>query len=317
MHLYAGVGPLTATVAVVLPAFMVIALGWLAGRLRLPGLGTTEGLAGFVFTFAIPSLIFRTITTAAAPDASPWGYWFAYFTGVALVWFAAHQIASKAFGLRGAESAIAGFSTGQSNTVLMGIPMILRSFGDAGATPLSLLVAIHLPITMTVATLLVERSLGGKPTPALILRKLATNPILIGIASGIVVRLSGLPVAAPVTATIDMLGAAAAPCALFTMGLALNVYGLRADWRLLGTIALLKVLVHPALVYVIGRYIVGLPPIWVGVGVLFAACPSGINAYLLAERYRKGVAISSGAILISTVISLASMLFWVWFVTPG
>ena len=90
-----------------------------------------------------------------------------------------------------------------------------------------------------------------------------------------------------------------------------------ADVSVAGTIALLKVLVHPALVYLVGRYIVGLPPIWVGVGVLFAACPSGINAYLLAERYRKGVAISSGAILISTVISLASMLFWVWFVTPG
>ena len=304
-----------ATLNVVVPVFAIVILGWLSGRLRISGPTVAEGLAGFVFTFAIPCLMFRTISGAPAPDESPWLYWVAYFSGVAVVWFLATWISRRFFAIPGPEGAIIGFSTGQANTVLVGIPLILRTYGDAGATPLALLVAIHLPITMTAATLLVERSLGGTTGPIDILRKLVGNPMMIGIACGVAARILGLAMPEPVQATVKMIGDAAAPCALFTLGLALNRYGLGADIRLLGILAGLKVAIHPAIVFVLGHFVFGLPPVWVGVAVLFAACPSGINGYLLAERYKKGVGLISGSVMTSTLASLVSMTFWVWLVT--
>ncbi len=306
---------MSATLSVVVPVFAIVILGWLGGRLRLAGPAAAEGLAGFVFTFAIPCLMFRTITGAPAPEENPWYYWAAYFAGVAVVWFLATFISRKFFEIPAPEGAIIGFSTGQANTVLVGIPLILRTYGDTGATPLALLVAIHLPITMTAATLLVERSLGGTTGLLDIGRKVIANPMMIGIACGVVMRVIGLPVPEPVQATVKMIGDAAAPCALFTLGLALNRHGLGADIRLLGILAALKVALHPAIVFVLGHFVFGLPPVWVGVAVLFAACPSGINGYLLAERYKKGVGLISGSVMTSTLMSLVSMTFWVWLVT--
>jgi len=301
---------------IVFPVFAVVGLGWLSGRLRLGPAGMGEAMAGFVFTFGLPSLLFRTIVVARPTDANPWNYWGAYFLGVAVIWCLGMLVGRLIYRLPPAENAIAGFSTAQANTVMMGIPLIMRTFGDAGATPLFLLVAIHLPVTMTVATLLVERTLGGRPTPARLLRQLAMNPIMIGIVAAVLIRESGFALPAPALATVEMLAAAAAPCALFTLGIAVEKYGIRENIGLLTILSTLKALVHPLLVYGLARFLFGMPPLWVGVAVLFAASPSGINAYLLAERYRTGVALSSGTILISTLLSLPATVFWVWLVSP-
>ena len=53
-----------------------------------------------------------------------------------------------------------------------------------------------------------------------------------------------------------------------------------------------------------------MPYAWTGVAVMFAAMPCGVNAYLFAERYRTGVAISSGAIAISTAVCVATSAIW-------
>ena len=303
------------TFAIVLPVFILVALGFGAARFGTLGARAGEGLTVYVFTFAVPALLIRTLAGAPLPDANPALYWLAYFAGVAVVWAAATAIGRRVFGLSGTLGAIAGFSTGQANTILMGIPLIIRTFGDAGSVPLSLLVAIHLPITMTAATLLVERTLGGTGGWRGIAVKLATHPILLGIAAGVVLRVWGVILPEPVTATLKLLGDSATPCALFAMGAALAQYGLGADIRFLAALSVLKLVIHPAIVFALAHAVFGLPPVWTGVAVLFAACPSGINAYLLAERYKVGVGLTSGAIAVTTALSPISTTFWVWLVT--
>jgi len=57
-----------------------------------------------------------------------------------------------------------------------------------------------------------------------------------------------------------------------------------------------------------------MPPIWSAVATVLAASPCGVNAYLLAERYKLGMGIASGAIAVSTVLSVATTAFWLWIV---
>jgi predicted permease len=109
---------------------------------------------------------------------------------------------------------------------------------------------------------------------------------------------------------IDMLGSSASPCALFAMGMALKRYGLGDHVKLAGAITALKLLLHPALVYLLATRVFPVPPVWAGVAVLFAAAPSGINAYLFAERYRTGIAIAAGSITLGTVLSVLSTTLW-------
>ena len=300
---------------VVAPVFGLLGLGYAAARFGLLSYQAGDGLSEFVFAFCIPPLIFRTMATATLPDSQPWGYWGAYFLALALTWALAMLIARRLFGLEAQESVIAGFSAGQSNTALVGIPLLLKAFGEPGAVPLFLLLAVHLPITMTSATLLFEGPRNLRPLA--LLRRLALNPILLGLGAGLLFRALGLPFDGALRVVVDYLANAAIPCALVAMGLALRHYGLRGDLRLTVVVTALKLMLHPALVYLLAFKLFAMPPVWAGVAVLFAAMPTGINAYLFAERYKTGVALSSSAIALSTGLCVVSAAFWLWMIGVG
>jgi malonate transporter and related proteins len=303
------------TLAIVLPIFLIIGLGFGTASTKLLGDRVTDGLSDFVFVIAIPILLFRTLATAPLPAVQPWFYWLAYFSALAIVWVLTTVIAGKVFGLTGQELPIAGFTAVQSNTVFIGIPLVLRAFGDDGAVPLFLLIAIHLPITMTVATLLVEKADGQSGRWAAMLKKLVLHPILIGIFAGIAFRITGLALPASVATATKMMADAAAPTALFALGMTLKRYGTGAPLPLVGSLSVLKLLVHPALVYLLAFHVLPMPPVWAAVAVLFAACPSGVNAYLMAQRYQVGVALSSSTIAVSTLFALITTTGWVWLVS--
>jgi predicted permease len=94
------------------------------------------------------------------------------------------------------------------------------------------------------------------------------------------------------------------------MGAALHRYGLTAGLPLPATVSVLKLVVHPLIVYWLATRVFVLPPAWTGVAVLFAACPTGVNAYLLAERYKRGVALTSSAVSLSTMLAMLTMFGW-------
>lgn len=302
-------------IAIVLPVFGLIAVGFLASLTRLLPERSGDGLSDFVSTIGVPALVFKTMATASLPDAQPWGYWLAYFGGLALVWTIAMPLARRGLGVSRGESVIAGFASAQSNTVLVGIPLIFRAFGDAGAVPLFLLIAIHLPITMTTATLLLEGAANF--STKMLARRLLLNPLILSVLLGVAFRFSGIALGGAAKAIIENLAAASIPCALVAMGLALRRYGMQADMRLTLSVCALKLLVHPAAVFVLAFKVFSMPPVWSGVAVLFAAMPCGINAFLIADRYKTGVALASSAIAVSTGISLVTVVFWLWMLGVG
>jgi predicted permease len=293
--------------AIVLPVFGLIGIGYVARQTGFVSERVGEGLSEFVFTLSLPCLIFRTLVRADIPAVQPWGYWISYFTGVGVVWALAMLAGRGMFGLAGTSAVVAGFSAGQANTVLFGVPMILKAYGEEGAVPLFLLLAVHLPVTMTLATLLAE---GRKASLLAVLRRLATHPIIVGIAAGSVVRTLALPLPDLLWQVLDMVASAATPCALVGMGIALRRYGLEAGWRLPAVISGLKLVLHPLIVLLLATQVFDMPRAWAGVAVLFAACPSGINAYLFAEHYREGVPIASSAIALSTALAGGTILVW-------
>jgi len=300
--------------AIVLPVFGLIGIGYIARQIGFISERAGEGLSEFVFNLSLPCLIFRTLVRAEIPDVQPWGYWISYFAGVAVVWVLATEIGKRFFGVRGVSGVVAGFSAGQANTVFVGIPMILKAYGDEGAVPLFLLIAVHLPVTMTLATILAE---GRQASPLVILRRLLTHPIVVGILAGSAFRPIAAHVPAPVWQVMDLLASAAVPCALISMGIALRRYGLQTGWKLPTLISFLKLVVHPLVVLLLATKVFHMPPVWAGVAVLFASCPSGINAYLFAERYGEGVALASSAVTLSTFLALGTTILWLYVLGVG
>jgi malonate transporter and related proteins len=174
--------------ATVFPVFALIALGFAARRLGAIGDGAVDGMSAYVYVLALPALLFRTVATVETPGgASPWAYWFTFFSGVAGTWVLVSLIARRGFGRPEREAVMAGFTAAQANTVMVGIPLIVTIFGPAGAVPIVLLLAVHLPVNMLVATLLIEAA-GDKPLGqrlATFALSVARHPILLVIFAGV------------------------------------------------------------------------------------------------------------------------------------
>ncbi|MFK8252700.1 AEC family transporter [Ancylobacter terrae] len=297
---------------IVAPVFALIGVGYGASRTGLLGERAADGLSEFVFGLAVPVLIFKTLTEVAVPaTGQPWGYWIAYFAGAFGVFAISMFAARRLFGRSHAEAVVFGFCAGQANTVFMGVPLILKAFGPEGAVPLFLLIAIHLPVMMLVATLLAEGVGRGLSGPALLKlgRALAFNPILIGIYAGALAKIVGFVPSGVPKQTLDLLAAAASPCALVSLGLALHRYPIRGDFAPSAMLAGLKLCIHPALVFLLVQ-VLPMPKVWGQVAVAFAAMPCGVNAYLLAQRHKAGVAATASAVSLSTVVSLFTVTVW-------
>ncbi len=292
---------------IILPVFGLVLLGFVAGRAGWIRENAIEGLSVFVFTFAIPVMLFRNIANADLPENMPWDFILAYY-GASLMLFAATLGIARLLRLEALGASIYAMSCTYSNVVLLGIPLVITSLGEAANVPLFIIVSTHAAVMFFVTTFSAETARGDKSRlrhlPWQTLRVLVRNPIVVALAAGLV--LNQLPFALPQTLdnVAAYLGSAALPCAVFSMGASISRYRISAEVKRIFMALVLKNLVHPALVWLFCALVFDVSPLWTAVAVMLAAAPSGINAYLFAQRYQVVVSATATVIVISTLVSV-------------
>lgn len=309
---------------VIVPIFGLIAVGAFAARMGLLSAAVGDALARFVFVIAVPALLFRTLATSDFGNANPFGIWLAYFSAIAVTWTTATLLARRVFRKDRRTGVIAGISASFANTVFVALPTVQRAYGEDGLEPLLVILSIHLPVMMIVSTLMIERAAiqDARADPAIeptrfslvatvrrVGRNLLRNALVLAILGGLAWRLTGLGLEAHLDELIALLGGTAAPVALFSLGMSLVRFGLSGDLRASLSIAALSLLVMPGLVYLLGQA-VGLSPLWLKAAVVTAASPAGVNAYLFATYFGSGEKLAATSILISTILSVASLALW-------
>ncbi|PWV98934.1 hypothetical protein DFR52_104225 [Hoeflea marina] len=303
----------------IIVVFALIAIGYGAAWTRILRPETGEGLSDFVFTIAVPLLLFRTIATAGFDHGLPLALWATYFTGVLVTWTAAHGLIRSGFGRDTRAGVVAGVTAAFSNLVLLGVPFISGIFGEPGLAILSQVVSIHLPIMMAASILLFDWAMrrdgvssapaGFMPMLRSFLGQLLVNPLIIGILAGIVVRVSGLAIPGVLDRVIASLAGVAGPVALFAMGVALRGYGIRGQIpQSLATVGL-KLVLMPAVVLGMAL-LLGLPELVAKVVVAMASLPAGVNSWLIASRFGTGQRLASTAMTLGTVLAALSTGIW-------
>ncbi|AYD03275.1 AEC family transporter [Neorhizobium sp. NCHU2750] len=314
---------MSAVLANVLPVFILIFLGWLIAKSGVLKAETGDALGEFVFKIAVPMLIFDTLATADFQGVSPFRLWTAYFIGVAITWAIGDFIAKRIFRRDAKIAVIAGMSGSFANNVFIGLPLVSHIVGEDGLVALSILLAIHLPIMMIVGTILMEGAAAkvdgtAARSVAAVLKQvgsnLARNPLVIALVLGLIVNISGLSMPGPLRMVIDQIAASASPAALISIGMALTRYSVKGDLNLSASAAVLKLFLLPACVFLSGRML-DLRPDWTAALVLTASVPTGINAWLIAQRFRSGQSLAASVISITTAFGVASVSFWAWLLT--
>lgn len=299
-------------VTIIAPIFGIILIGWGAAVAGLLSDRVSDGLSEYVFAIAVPALIIGTLTRPGLTGEITWSYWIAYFGGAGVSWIAGSWIAARRAGIGRPGAILHGFAASQSNTIFVGVPTILQAYGEAGAFPLFLLLAVHLPLMMGCATFLIESE--GDRTLAQRLRglglTLAKNPIFGALFVGMLMKAGGIVPGGMAKSLIDAFGGTASTCALIALGAGLKRYRLLFDLPGALVIALLKLVVHPLVVWLLATRVFTMPPAYAGVATLFAAMPVGINAYLLAVRYRAETGLVAASLLVSTLLAPFTTIAW-------
>ncbi|MFX4222520.1 MAG: AEC family transporter [Thalassobaculum sp.] len=301
---------------IIVPVFGIVALGYAAARSGLFPHDATKGLSRFVFDYAIPAMLFRTMATTELPETIQWGYLISYFGGGYVAWIAGSLIAMSVFRARGAEPAIAGMTGAFSNTVMLGVPLVLTTFGEVATLPLFLIIAFHSWQLLSVVTVQAEIGIGARQEmrqlPINVLKGLVTNPIIIALLLGVLTNLSGLSLPGFVDTLTETLGRAALPCAVFAMGASIAAYRIAGAVHQATTGTVLKLALHPVLVWLLATHVFAVEPLWRDVAVILASLPVGVNVYLMAQRYQSAVAQSTTAILLSTGLSVFTVAGVLW-----
>lgn len=291
---------------VVAPIFVIILVGYLAAAWKWIDAAGFRGLNGFAFSLAAPALIFASGTAGHQGGGAAA---LAFFLGVGVL-YALTMLGARGAGMPLGPAGALSLDATYGNTVMLGIPLVVAGFGQEGLSVLIAILALHSLLLLGIGTIVAELANNEKAAPLRLLwatvSGMLRNPVFMGVALALVWNLLHLPVPGPARATLQMLGAAAPPVALFCLGGSLNGFDARAGWRQTGATVLLKLAALPALVWIIGRAM-DLAPMELAVAVIAAALPTGANAFLLARRYATGTDTSGAAVLVSTLLSVLSL----------
>lgn len=296
---------MSALFSIVLPVFSLIALGWICRRREFFSVSAIADFTRFVYFLAVPALLFLAMAQTSIESLGQLNFLWVYLVATVLVGALIFVVS------RGLDSSfegrwLLGLGGTFSNSVYLGIPLVQSGLGLA-ATQSVILIALATNILFVAGSAIVLSARTGDEHRSA-LRETLTNPLLIAIALGLAFSALGLSLPAGLKTALDLLAQAASPVALFALGLTLGGLSIstlafsRAPWMLVGA----KLILHPTLV-ALGFYWVGVDELAMQVAVLVAALPAGALAHLLAERFGYQAATVASAVLIGTLVSIASL----------
>lgn len=312
---------MAATLALLIPFFGLIAVGYLAARLGKQGADALGWMNTFIVYAALPALFFKLVSRTPIEDLTRVDF---ILTQLAVIYgiFGALLLAGIWWRMSSfPESIIQAFGGAYGNIGYMGPGLALLVLGDAAAVPVALIVCFENAMHFIAAPALMAIAKGDARPPLRVagevLKRVALHPFILSTACGFLVAAFQIPVAQPLQQLVDYLAQAAAPCALFAMGVTLALRPLKRVPLEIGYIALAKLVLLPGAMYLAMTLIGGFDRNWVYAAVLLAALPTATNVFVISQHYDVWQERASATVLITTVISVLTLPVVLYLISAG
>jgi malonate transporter and related proteins len=293
--------------------WVLIALGYLIARRGLVGPAGTEVTARLVFFVAAPALLFTTL--ARSDPAAVLSPALAAFVPSAVLVAIGYLTVARLRWRRDSATATVGALCGSYvNAANLGLPVAAYVLGDVSVVAPVLLFQVLVAAPLALAVL--DASTGQRPSWRRLAALPARNPIMLGCAAGLAVALAGWLPPTELLRPVELLGSAAVPLALLSLGMSLpgsRPFAAAPDAPDRYLAVLLKVLVQPALAYLIARFGLGLAGPALLAAVVCAALPTAQNVFVFAARHQRATALARDAVVLSTLgaaLPLALVTLW-------
>lgn len=303
---------------VILPVFLVIGFGYVAvWRGFFTGQGI-DALMKFSQNFAIPCLLFSAIANldlSTSLDIRMLGSFYAGATSGFVLGTAGAYFVFK----RDIEDSIAiGFCCLFSNSVLLGLAINERAYGADALAGAYAIIAFHSPFCYGLGITAMEIARNRDKSPLVMARGVARamfrNVLVLAIMAGFLVNLSGITLPGVLSDGLDLVVRAALPTALFALGGVLIQYKPEGDARVIAMVCAISLLIHPAIMFTLGRAL-AVPPDTFKAAVLTAAMAPGVNGYIFANMYGRAKRVAATSVLVATALTILTA--WMWLMALG
>ena len=295
---------------ILFPVFAVIATGYLLGRFKVLSAASGEALNAFVYWVALPALLFGAMARVDLVEIYNVSFIAAFAGASFATWIIFTFIGRIVFKLDHAEAALHGLNGAYANTGYMGIALAITAFGQEAALPAIIATVISV-LSVILAVIPVEIARHKTTNYFTILRRLAIavlkNPMIIAPCAGLLWSASGFEIAISLTKYLDLLAAAAGPCALFSIGLSLVRGRISENMAELISMTFGKLVINPLLTAIAVIVIFPTDPLWTKVAILLAALPVGSGPFVLANAYGLYSRQTAAVMVLTTILSLATL----------
>ncbi len=286
-----------------LPVFLLAGLGALLVKLPWLRPGWHTGVTDLTAKFLVPALLFASAWRTGVPPSLSWKVLCAFYLPLALLFAGARLFAG-----RGGSGAAAALAATYSNTVFVGVPVLIQALGEGSLQFAYPVIAFHSLCCFTLYHLSEDGGRSGWFGPVLNTLK---NPIVAALLLGLALNLAHVVPPPALLRVFDMLGAAALPCALLSLGASVAALA-PGRWLATGAVVLAKLVFLPLGVMLLSVFVFRLPPAAAMVLIVLASCPVGVNAAFVVKPAGGGAQLVNSAILLSSLLCAATIPAWLW-----
>ncbi len=272
-------------------------------------------LTKFAFNLCIPAFLFQKLvnTDLANVDIKIYA---AFYIPVLLIYGIAglgnylfHQYHKKDT----PASAIFALAASYSNNVIVGVPVVMMVLGEQALAIVFLIVSLHSAMLFGLCGALTSKAATFNWQS--FIRQTFYNPLIIAILSGFIFNLLAIKLPVIIDEGLSLIGRPAISLALFILGASLTFYRIKDEIKFICFASILKLMILPLLVYLSAHYVFGFEKMTVTTLVILSACPTGVNAYLIAKQQIQHQQTVAGTVVASTITSMLTIPFWLWFLS--
>jgi len=299
-----------------IPIFILAFIGFIAGKLKILPENTAGALCAFLFYFSGPAVSFSNIITSEIEDIFNFRFALSMLLFELVIFFLLFILYKTVFKERGTGLIIHCICGFYGNISYVGIPVFLSLFNDIIPNIITLL--IHGMITFPLVVFLLDWFSGEESHAGVLhafLNSLKNPNIFIPVIASFLLFFK-VHVPQVIIDTADLLGKPTTAAGMFALGLTCSKSSIRSSSRVFFNAlvsVLIKLLLCPAIAFIIGRFIFSLESWWLNSMVILAMLPAALNDFILSQRYHTdedfaGVSVLLSTFLFSITISLYSLM---------
>jgi hypothetical protein len=303
------------------PYFSLIFIGFACGKAKaLPEAGLAW-MNFFLLYVSLPALLYGIMAKTPFSELNNPPFLIATTSSTMVAFVLAMAAGRFIGGLTVREATLAGLSGAYGNIGYMGPGLALAVLGTKAAAPTALIFCCDSIFLFSIVPLLIALTDRRHPsllhTLGVVARQIVLNPLIMSACAGALAAAIHLRLPVAIDNTLLFLTNAAAPVALFVLGVtvALRPFG-RMPWEVPGVIAV-KLLIHPLVVFGLMLLAGPFAQPWAATAVLMASLPPALNVFVIARQNDTWIEPASVAVLIGTFASVVTLTTAMWMLQTG